>query len=347
MLVINVRNVNEALSRGMYHIFTHGVATESRNGPVIEIPTPVATVYRNPHEKVLINKTRDANPFFHLMESLWILAGRDDVKFLTDFNSRMGDYSDDGMIFNAPYGYRMRSLFKEGGADLDQIKTVIGVLVDDPMSRQAVIQIWDPVDLLKRTKDKACNMSVVFSVRGNYLNITVYNRSNDMIWGAYGANAVQFAMLQEYVAGHLGLAVGTYTQVSNNFHVYTTGAAGDLYKRLMQSTLSTGNPYNKFLPEEVECIGYSRMSQFDEDLSLLFKMYDQHGLLRLAQIGRWKSDYFKKVVAPMLLIWCTRKYRKDKTLATEYALTQLHTIKSLDWRAGAEVWLTNRLGSNA
>jgi hypothetical protein len=49
----------------------------------------------------------------------------------------------------------------------------------------------------------------------------VCNRSNDVIWGAYGSNVVHFSMLQELIASELGVECGTYTQMSNNFHLYT------------------------------------------------------------------------------------------------------------------------------
>jgi hypothetical protein len=101
MKVLNVRNVNEALRKGIDLINELGEPIDSRNGPTLEIPCPVATVYHHPWERVLISQTRDANPFFHLMEALWILAGRYDVKFLTEFNKRMADYSDDGSEFKS------------------------------------------------------------------------------------------------------------------------------------------------------------------------------------------------------------------------------------------------------
>ena len=52
--------------------------------------------------------------------------------------------------------------------------------------------------------------------------MTVTNRSNDMIWGAYGANAVHMSVLLEYMAGMLGYGVGAYYQFSNNLHAYTS-----------------------------------------------------------------------------------------------------------------------------
>jgi hypothetical protein len=61
----------------------------------------------------------------------------------------------------------------------------------------------------------------------------VSNRSNDMLWGAYGANAVHMAFLMEYVADQSGLSPGVYTQVSDSFHVYTTGPGGKVWKRVV------------------------------------------------------------------------------------------------------------------
>ena len=84
---------------------------ESRSGSVIEFPSPVTTTYKRPEERVLFYKNRDANPFFHLFESIWMLAGRDDVKYLSNFNKRMEEYSDDGHTLHGAYGYRWREYF--------------------------------------------------------------------------------------------------------------------------------------------------------------------------------------------------------------------------------------------
>ena len=69
MKVLQVRNVHEALPRALQLLDREGIRRESRNGPVIQGP-PVATVYMHPWERVLFWPERDANPFFHLYESL-------------------------------------------------------------------------------------------------------------------------------------------------------------------------------------------------------------------------------------------------------------------------------------
>lgn len=301
MKVINAWSVNEALAEGIYLINTEGEELNSRAGTTLEIPEPVTTVYHCPLDRVLINKERDANPFFHMMESIWILAGRDDVPFLTEFNKRMGEYSDNGRVFNAPYGYRLRTGV---GAKQDQLIEIIDILKRDPNSRQAVAQIWDDYDLTKTTKDKACNMLLVFRIRKGYLDLTVYNRSNDMIWGAYGANVVQFSTILEYVAAHMGIDIGTYTQVSNSYHVYTTGAGGAIWDKMRSAMIDTDPYYD--ISERVY-MHNSSMALFDSDMEVFFDTYDREGRETLGVLNNWGSDYFNKLVIPMLRVYNIHK----------------------------------------
>ena len=128
----------------------------------------------------------------------------------------MKNFSDDGKVFNAAYGHRWRKHF-----GTDQLLDVINLLKQDISTRQAVIQMWDVEDLVKDTCDKACNTQLIFDTRNNKLNMTVFNRSNDVWWGAYGANAVHFSFLQEVIARAIDYPLGEYRQVSNNFHLYT------------------------------------------------------------------------------------------------------------------------------
>jgi len=333
MYVINVRNVNEALVVGTTLMSTEGILMTSRNGDTLEVPYPVSTVYQHPWERVLISRVRDANPFFHLMEALWILAGREDVKFLTEFNKRMADYSDDGKVFNAPYGYRLRN--GTLNAHFDQLDYVIGLLKKDPYTRQAVCQIWDEDDLHTITVDKACNMSIVFRVRSDgRLHMIVYNRSNDMIWGTYGANAVQFSMIQEYVAAHLDRGMGSYTQVSNSFHVYTTGPGGAVWQKVKEGYIETS--YDCF--SSMMIMTPQDVHKIDHDILQFFNVYDEHGLSEIGNITYWESEYFRRLVIPMLSV-----YLWHKSFGADKALHHVEVIEADDWRMACEDWLINRV----
>lgn len=232
MQVIQARNVQDALVRGSHYLRLEGAAEPSRDGPVLVAPCPVSTVYERPTERVLLDPVRDANPFFHLMESVWMLAGRRDPQWLDryvrNFSAR---FAEEGGEQHGAYGYRWRRHFERGqvsglGEQIDQLIQVAEMLRRDPTTRRAVLTMWDPVvDLNLPSRDLPCNTHVYFRARQmeegpRVLDITVCNRSNDIVMGAYGANAVHMSIMGEVVAGLAGMRLGRYTQVSNNFHVY-------------------------------------------------------------------------------------------------------------------------------
>jgi thymidylate synthase len=224
MRVLHVRNVHRALPAALELLHQHGESRSTRNGPVLQAPWPVTTVYQNPTERVLFWPQRDANPFFHLYESLWMLAGREDVEPLTRYAKQMKAFSDDGETLHGAYGRRWRKWFssKNGWLFGDQLGIIIRRLKENPEDRRCVLQMWDAEeDLNSLSKDVPCNTMATFQRGANgELNMTVFCRSNDIVWGAYGANAVHFSMLLEYMALAMDCQVGIYTQVSVNWHGY-------------------------------------------------------------------------------------------------------------------------------
>lgn len=216
MEVIHVVNVNEALPVGLKRLVDRGVRRDSRNGPVRVMPCPVTTVYDRPLERVLFWKSRDANPFLHVYESFWMLAGRNDVLPLLQYSREFEKFHDHGTMHGA-YGRRWRGLF-----ETDQLQVVARRLREMPEDRRCVIQMWDTVyDLDSRMRDVPCNVTATVQRDADgRLDLTVFCRSNDVIWGAYGANAVHFSFLQEYLALLIGCDVGRLYQVSVNYHAY-------------------------------------------------------------------------------------------------------------------------------
>ena len=323
MLSLKVKNVNEALPLGILMLNQKGVVTDSRYGTTIEIPEPVCTTYLYPNERVLFNKDRDANPFFTLFEALWIIGGRRDVAFLTQFNKRMSEFSDDGEMYHAAYGYRLR----HNGQD--QIAKVIDLLRDDPNTRRAVLQIWDhTLDLSTESVDIPCNDMIFLKIRDNRLNITVANRSNDAIWGAYGTNVVQFSMLQEYIADKVGCELGVYNQVSDSFHVYH----GEQWDKLKGMSVVPDDPYSHdSLDRHVTATELGAWSDdWDSDLQAWLEapfapvIYDTY--------------YFEHVIKPLSLVW-----KMHKSVGPTTALRVLDEMHNCDWELAAREWLTRRI----
>ena len=71
--------------------------------------------------------------------------------------------------------------------------------------------MWDgSCDLDTHHNDLPCNTHIYFRVVDGKLNMTVCNRSNDVIWGMTGANAVHMTMLQELIAAEADIPIGSY-----------------------------------------------------------------------------------------------------------------------------------------
>lgn len=326
---LRVRNVNQAFSEIFWKLRNYRHEVEpSRNGPVVAFPEPVMTTYELPTERVLFHAGRDANPVFHLMESIWMLAGRRDTAFPDLFNSRLKQYSDDGKKFNAAYGYRWRHQF-----DFDQLPELIKLLRRDRATRQAVLQIWDADDLIRRTKDKACNMSIVFDCRGERLNMTVFNRSNDIWYGAYGANAVHFSFLQEFIASSVNLRVGTYRQVSNNLHLYT-----ELYdaKHLLDVP-PAHEQYDRYARGEVR----PAPLMLDNDYRGFLKDCEKFCDSPFNQFAKYKHPWFKNVALPMAMISKVR--RAGEGTGVDWA----GQVLASDWRIAAHEWIQRRESARA
>lgn len=240
---IRAQNVRQAYSEGIRLIAREGIEEPSRNGPVLVLDGPLITTYEDPTARVLLDPRRDANPFFHLMEAFWMLAGRRDVESLMWYNAGMAKYSDDGVSFHGAYGQRWRGHFtredhscmdQNADTPLDQLAEVIRLLRANPTDRRIVLSMWDPTtDLAMDGLDFPCNTQVYFRVRDQFrpsvareegtdrvLDMTITCRSNDMYWGGYGANAVHFSVLQEFVAAMVGVRIGEMHQLSNNAHLY-------------------------------------------------------------------------------------------------------------------------------
>lgn len=350
MHVINARNVEEAYQLGMQHLSTFGVRSPSRAGEVLVAPSPVTTVYHRPQERVLMDTNRDANPFFHLMEAVWMLAGRRDAtwldRYVRDFSSRFAEENGEA---HGAYGHRWRWHF-----GIDQLLAAGSILLENPESRQAVISMWDPnVDLGVAKKDIPCNDMIMLRGRMDHrdkrweLDVTVLCRSNDAVWGAYGANAVHMSIMAEALAGLCGMRLGRYYQVSNNFHVYLG---------VMQKVWPP-NPFNIYRYGYADASPLIERSIYGTDLesrkpaaidarSLLDECVGVCDLMggthEPPDPKIFKSEWLRYTVIPLAkahYIWAAGDREK--------ALESCSSIRSRDWQWAARSWMARRLNKES
>jgi thymidylate synthase len=378
----------------------------SRNGDVLMIDEPVTITYTHPRERVLFNSARDANPFFHLYESLWMLAGRNDVAPLAYYCKQFKEYSDDGKTLNGAYGYRWRygARYEGVAGDMishDQLNVLVHHLKADPTSRRAVLQMWTVEDDLLKigrrctrhppglsfrscsrcggtgiepgsfSRDVCCNLSVMFSLRETHplpdaehvktegstatmrkpkphlLDMTVTNRSNDLLWGLLGANYVHFTVLQEYLAARLGAEVGLYHHFTNNLHVYKdrkdwrpegllADKEGDRYR---DNWLETTTQHNTTFRTATPLVLFPLVhdpDQFELELLRIVRTYSGDDPERRTWAA-YSEPFFADVATPMFQAFFLHKQKDAAGALREAAL-----VRADDWRLATTAWLERR-----
>lgn len=325
MRVLQGYGVNDLYNEALWHMRLTGKEEHSRNGAVLRAQTPMTSVYLSPKERVLFDARRDANPYFHLMEAMWMLAGREDVATMETFNSQIGQFSDDGVTLAGAYGHRWRHHFQ-----WDQLLWIVNHLRYLPESRRAVLTMWDgnidPQRVDLNGKDVPCNTQVYFLNRGDKLDMTVTCRSNDIIWGCYGANAVHFSYLHEFVALALDQQVGTYYHVSNDWHMY------ERHFPLLEHAIDNGAPAiyhghiepRRLLDDDEDSFDFlvDLEDWFDEEMRTTYKI---------------KSCFIHHVLQKAVYSWKAHK-EGDQMAALHWA----EQVGAADWRKAMIEWLQRR-----
>lgn len=318
-------SVDHALSAGLDLLENDGDHEMSRAGPVLVAPNPVVTTWLPHVSRVSLSRVRDANPFFHLYEAMWMLSGgrcpQPLDEFVHDFSSRFAEPSGEQ---HGAYGHRWREAF-----GVDQLDHCVELLRRDQTSRQAVIQMWDAGahdDLTGDWRDRPCNTHAYLRVRDGVLDLTVCCRSNDVIWGCMSANVVHFSFLHEYLAALIGVGRGSYYQVSNNFHAYVT-----VVERL-RSRGPLDLP-NHPLPGSLPMVDDPQT--FDGDLSVVMARINGPGEPPTGLRNTFLTETFYHAILAF------RAYRTRATRSDVLDLASM--VQAPDWRAACMGWLERRM----
>lgn len=343
MHVIHARNVNDAWSQAVNIMLEYGKPADSRAGKVLVAPWPVTTVYAQPCERVLFDPVRNANPFFHFVEAMWMLNGGSDGTVLNRFVANFtDDFAEASGEIHGAYGYRWRKHF-----GYDQLNHIVDTLKANPNDRQCVLSMWDATaamqkgvvvdryevganDLKGKWKDRPCNTQAYFRVNDKCLDMTVMCRSNDIYWGAYGANAVHFSFLLEYMAGRIGVPVGVMYQVSNNWHAYE----------------KTFRPYIDAIEDADPQVLHGYESTVALPIGQQWQAWDGDLARFMAAAASWQhpadppytNSWFNMVAIPILL---THQAFKRKHYSV--ALEQIKECAALDWRIACSSWMTRTI----
>lgn len=338
MISITAKNINEAFYQGMTFFLQEVMSCQlvtTRGQRRIMAPTIWVTEYLSPTERVLFHPVRDANPFFHLMDGLYMLSGRADVKWLYRWLPRVAEYSDDGFGFYGAYGMRMRIG--------DQLYEAVQRLRRDKHSSRAVIALYFHTDSQYQGKDLPCNCTIFLDIKHGRLHMTVANRSNDMLWGAYGSNVVQFSMLMEFIAAQLGCELGVYTQFSHNTHVYPDS---EVWLRLFESTPMTPEQYDFYHPDHTNRVEpyplVDKPAYFLSELTQFMKDTDSDTPMP-NEDKPYRNSFFTQIAWPM--VGAYKAHRAGDRQLRDEALAAMP--ENNDWRLAAEQWCQRRDAARA
>lgn len=211
----NYRNISFATVDSVADLLQSGAEVRVRGKLTRELLGRISSLER-PYERYLFVPKRYNDVFAQFAETMWMLAGRNDIAWLKRYLPRAPDFSDDGDTWHGAYGPRLRAW----GGSIDQLDEVRRLLAKDHASRRAVMTLFDPAFDYADTRDIPCNNWLSWIARKGKLHLSVAIRSNDAMWGFSGVNAFEWSVLQELMSYWLGLENGTATYFATSFHLY-------------------------------------------------------------------------------------------------------------------------------
>lgn len=207
-------DISFATATSLSDLLREGVPIEVRGQQTLELRNRIITL-KYPEQRCLFLPGRGNDPFAAIAETLWMLAGHDDINWISEYLPRAPDFSDDGVTWRAAYGPRIRNW-----AGIDQLRDTARLLRSDRNSRRAVMSLFDPARDFVETLDVPCTNWLSWLIRNGQLHLVVGIRSNDVWWGFSGINAFEWSVLQQWMAHWVGTAVGDLTFVAPSFHLY-------------------------------------------------------------------------------------------------------------------------------
>jgi len=207
------KTVDDLLRRAFEQILKSGVRVKSTKGMNTELAGVVLEL-KNPRARLSRTETK-GTVFSCLGETLWYLAKTNDLSFIEYYLPGYRKLSDNGTTIYGAYGPR---LFGVNG-NIDQIQSVVRLLKRKRSTRQAVIQLFDASDLLKKHKDVPCTCVLQLLIRRNKLHMFTYMRSNDVFKGL-PYDIFAFTFLQEILARTVDANLGSYWHAAASLHLY-------------------------------------------------------------------------------------------------------------------------------
>ena len=124
------------------------------------------------------------------------------------------NYWDDWNIGDGTIGQRYGATVKK----YDLLNNLVEGIKENPYGRRHIMSLWQEEDFKTEGLNPCCFMTM-WTVRGEYLDCTLVQRSSDYIVSV-AINEVQYVALQMMIAKTCGLQPGKFSHYIANLHIY-------------------------------------------------------------------------------------------------------------------------------
>jgi len=195
------------------------------------------------------------------------------------------------LYYKYPYTYGER-----GGK---YIIDVMHKLIDNPTSRQVIVNLWEKQYDLNRVF-VPCTIQWAFDYRDSKLNMTVTMRSQDACRGFF-LDTFAYPLILQFIANAMGLKMGKYTHIILNSHIYSNDV--DYAKRIAERVFHIKSLN---LPNSTTLENMQTMQKISD---LIFISHDIESANKLLPS---LPDFWRNWKASQVAYAYTRYVKKDK-----------------------------------
>lgn len=209
-------------------------------------------------DRIISSDVRGTNIFYCIGNFLWVLAQSNDVDFISYYNPRGYDFSDDGKILRGAYGKR---IFDFDG--VNQWHQCFKELKCDPDSRRAIITFHLPQHDWSGSLDTPCTASIQFLIRNNKLVLINHMRSQSAAM-VMPYDIFLMTMLQEIMACELGIEASYYIHMCNSIHFFENEY--NLVDEILLDNSLSIKPQMNPMPKETSIISIKPLIKYEKQI---------------------------------------------------------------------------------
>jgi len=151
---------------------------------------------------------------FGIKEILWIY--QDQTNDLTVLKEKYGiDWWDEWNVGDNTIGQRYGATIRR----YDLMNKLLNGIKNEPYGRRHIINLYQYADFEETKGLFPCAMETHWTVRGEFLDMTMIQRSSDYLMANH-INKMQYVALLMMVAKHCGYKPGKFVHFTQNVHIY-------------------------------------------------------------------------------------------------------------------------------